>query len=171
MTTLSSLVAQMLKNLPAMQETWVGKLLWRREWQPTLVFLPREFHEQRSLAGHSPWDSKSQDTFTNQTTTAIRELMLDFVERQIFSGDFSETLSLFYHFFFWIQKYQLTVIFYKYHRIFFWLSSFLLRSQLSLWYYFENKVFFFLFMPLIPNSFDRLSLGVVFFLFVLPGIS
>ena len=51
----TSLVAQMVKNLPAMQETrfdpWVGKIPWRREWQPTPVFLPRKFHQQRSLAG------------------------------------------------------------------------------------------------------------------------
>ena len=39
------LVVQMVKNLPAMQETWVGKIPWRRVWQPTPVFLPRE----------SPW--------------------------------------------------------------------------------------------------------------------
>ena len=38
------LVAQMVKNLTAMQETafdpWVGKIPWRRAWQPTAVFLP-----------------------------------------------------------------------------------------------------------------------------------
>ena len=49
----ASLVAQMAKNLLAMQETWVGKILWRREWLPILVFLPGEFHEQRSLLGYS----------------------------------------------------------------------------------------------------------------------
>ena len=46
------------KNLPAMQKTgfnpWAGKIVWRREWQPTPVFLPGEFHGQRSLAGYSP---------------------------------------------------------------------------------------------------------------------
>ena len=46
----ASLVAQMVKNLPAMQETlfdpWVGKISWRREWQPTPVFLCREFRGQ-----------------------------------------------------------------------------------------------------------------------------
>ena len=31
---------------------WVGKILWRRKWQPTLVFLPGESHGQRSLAGY-----------------------------------------------------------------------------------------------------------------------
>ena len=46
-----SLVAQMVKNLPAMQDTQSDPL--RREWLPTPVFLPGEFHEQRSLAGCS----------------------------------------------------------------------------------------------------------------------
>ena len=29
--------------------------VWRRKWQPTPVFLPRESHGQRSLAGYGPW--------------------------------------------------------------------------------------------------------------------
>ena len=33
----------------------VGKILWKREWKPIPVFLPREFHGQRSLVGDSPW--------------------------------------------------------------------------------------------------------------------
>ena len=37
-------------------DPWVGKIPWRREWQPTPVFLPGEFHGWRSLAGYSPWD-------------------------------------------------------------------------------------------------------------------
>ena len=40
----ASLMAQLVKNLPAMEETgfdpWVGKIPWRRKWQPTPVFLP-----------------------------------------------------------------------------------------------------------------------------------
>ena len=36
----------------------VGKIPWRREWLPTPVFLPREFHGQRSLEGYSPWNLK-----------------------------------------------------------------------------------------------------------------
>jgi len=31
----------------------IRKIPWRRAWQPTPVFLPRESHEQRRLAGHS----------------------------------------------------------------------------------------------------------------------
>ena len=41
---------------------WVGKIPWRREWQPTPVFLPGEFRGQRSLAGHSPWGRKEPET-------------------------------------------------------------------------------------------------------------
>jgi len=33
---------------------WIGKILWRRAWQPTSAFLPGESHGQRSLAGYSP---------------------------------------------------------------------------------------------------------------------
>ena len=35
---------------------------WRMEWQPTPVFLPGEFHEQRSLAGYRPSGHKKSDT-------------------------------------------------------------------------------------------------------------
>jgi len=35
-------------------DPWVGKIPWRRKWQLTLVFLPGESHEQRSLVGYSP---------------------------------------------------------------------------------------------------------------------
>ena len=36
-------------------DPWVGKIPWRREWQPSPVFLPGELHGQRRLAGYSPW--------------------------------------------------------------------------------------------------------------------
>jgi len=56
----------MVKNLSEMQERpgfdfWVGKVLWRREWLPTPVFLPGEFHGQRSLVDYSPWGHKESD--------------------------------------------------------------------------------------------------------------
>ena len=35
-------------------DPWVGKIPWRREWQPTPVLLPGESHGQRSLVGYSP---------------------------------------------------------------------------------------------------------------------
>ena len=39
----------------------VGKILWRRAWQPTPVFLPGEFHGQRGLVEHSSWGHKEAD--------------------------------------------------------------------------------------------------------------
>ena len=56
----ASLVAQLVKNLLAMWETWVcslvGKIPWRRESLPTLVFWPGEFHGL-----YSPWGCKESD--------------------------------------------------------------------------------------------------------------
>ena len=46
---------------------WVRKIPWRREWQPTPVFLPGEFHGQGSLADYNPWDRKESD-MTEQLT-------------------------------------------------------------------------------------------------------
>ena len=40
---------------------WVGKVFWRRKWQPIPVFLPGKSHGQRSLAGYSPWGCKESD--------------------------------------------------------------------------------------------------------------
>ena len=55
----------MVKNLPAMQEIQVRSLGWEDPlgilWEPTLVFLPGEFHGQRSLAGYSPRGRKELD--------------------------------------------------------------------------------------------------------------
>ena len=61
-----SLVAQMVRNFPAMQETWVRSQgqedPLEKGWQPTPLFLPGEFHGQRSLAGHNPWSCKKSGT-------------------------------------------------------------------------------------------------------------
>ena len=43
-------------------DPWVGKIPWRREWQPTLVFLLGEFHGYRSLGGYSPKGCKESNT-------------------------------------------------------------------------------------------------------------
>ena len=48
-------------------DPWAGKIPWKREWLPTPVFLPGEFHGQRSLAGYSPWGRNELDT-TEQLT-------------------------------------------------------------------------------------------------------
>ena len=41
---------------------WVGKIPWRKAWQPTPVFLLRISHGQRRLASYSPWGHKESDT-------------------------------------------------------------------------------------------------------------
>ena len=43
-------------------DSWLGKIPWRRAWQPAPVFLPGESHVQRSLVGYSPWGRKELDT-------------------------------------------------------------------------------------------------------------
>ena len=65
----------MVKNLPAMQETQVRSLgqedlIWRREGQPTPVFLSGESYGMRSRAGYSPWGHKESDT-TEQLTLSL----------------------------------------------------------------------------------------------------
>ena len=48
---------------------WVGKIPWRRKWQPTPGFLPGNFHGQRSLAGYSPWGRKELDSTEHSSRT------------------------------------------------------------------------------------------------------
>ena len=56
-TLLASLIAQLVKNLLAMQETLVRFLGWEDHLEKgtALAFWPGEFHGQRSLADYSPW--------------------------------------------------------------------------------------------------------------------
>ena len=67
----ASVVAQKVKNLPAMQETWDQSLdredPLKKGMATTPVFLPGEFHGQRSLVGYSPCGCKELDT-TEQLT-------------------------------------------------------------------------------------------------------
>ena len=68
----------MVRNLPAMQETWVWSLSgedpWRREWIPTPSFLLGELHGQRSLVGYSPCGRKELD-ITKQSTWELNDLL------------------------------------------------------------------------------------------------
>ena len=63
-------MAQTIKNLQCRRpgfDPWVGKVPWRRKWKATPVFLPAEFHGQRSLVGYSQWGYKKSDR-TEQVT-------------------------------------------------------------------------------------------------------
>ena len=59
-------MAQTVKHLPAMQETWVRSLGWEdpleKEMEPTPVLLPGKFYGWRSLVGWSPLGGKESDT-------------------------------------------------------------------------------------------------------------
>ena len=50
-------------------DTWVGKIPWRRAWQPLPVSLAEQSHGQRSLVGYSPWGCK--ESYTAETTDHI----------------------------------------------------------------------------------------------------
>ena len=61
LVTRVTLMAETVKSLLTKRETQIrswGSFSWRREWLPTAVHFPREFHGQRSLEGYSPWDRK-----------------------------------------------------------------------------------------------------------------
>ena len=61
----ASLVAQMVKNLPAMRETWTQSLGWEDPLGKGIAthsnILTGEFHGQRSLEGYSPWGHNESD--------------------------------------------------------------------------------------------------------------
>ena len=50
-------------------DPWVGKMPWRRECLPTPVFLPGEFHGQKSLVVNSPWGLRVRHTWATFTVT------------------------------------------------------------------------------------------------------
>ena len=52
-------------------DPWLGKIPWRKAWQPIPVFLPGESHGQRSLVGYSPQGHKESDTTTETMHTHI----------------------------------------------------------------------------------------------------
>ena len=73
------LEAQMIKNPPAMQKTWVQslgwKIPWRRAWRLTPVFLPGKSHRQRSLVGYSPW-GRQEENMTEQLSILQTEIII-----------------------------------------------------------------------------------------------
>ena len=55
-------------------DPWVQKIPWRRDWLPTPVFLPGEFHGQRSLVGYSPWGCRVSHDWTQNETGKEKEI-------------------------------------------------------------------------------------------------
>ena len=77
----ASQVALGVKNRLPVQEMrhgfspCVGKIPWRRAWQPTPVLLPGESHGWRSLAGYSPWGRRELDMTEATLHTRVHALM------------------------------------------------------------------------------------------------
>ena len=73
----------MLKNRPASAGDarcrfcpWVWKIPWRREWQPTPVFLPGKSHRPRSLVGYSAWGCKESNMTEQLSNNLERRVVL-----------------------------------------------------------------------------------------------
>ena len=90
----ASLVAQTVENLPVMQEQgpmfdpWIRNIPWRRKWQLTPVFLPGEFHGQRTMAGCSSCGLQESETTKGLKHTSLndhyhnmKEIYIKFVDR------------------------------------------------------------------------------------------
>ena len=63
------MVTQMVKNLPALQETQGRGDPLEKGWQPTLVFLPGKSHGQRNLGGYSPCSCRVRRNLATNTHT------------------------------------------------------------------------------------------------------
>ena len=60
-------------------DPWVRKILWRRKWQPTPVFLPGKSHGW-SLAGYSPWGRTELDMTERLHFTSLLSHKLSLVD-------------------------------------------------------------------------------------------
>ena len=63
---------------------WVGKIPWRRAWQPTPVFLPGNFHGKRSLEGYNPWCCKELETDDTHFRPIVIDTMASFSVLSLF---------------------------------------------------------------------------------------
>ena len=74
-------------------DPWVGKIPWRREWLPTPVFLPGEFHEQRSQVGYSLWGcTESNFTITDSLVHCKTRVLIDAIEKNTISVSMCQVL-------------------------------------------------------------------------------
>jgi len=82
-------MAQMVKNLPAMQETMVQYLGWEDDLEKAMSthssILAGEFHEHKSLACYSPWGRKELDT-TDQMNWAQNKLIIRGCYEQLYAN-------------------------------------------------------------------------------------
>ena len=78
----------------------VGKIPWRRKWQPTPVFLPGKSHGLRSLAGYSPWGHKELDvtdwlgTHTHSWLNFSYDMVIFIPEEWVLGGSINVRVGL-----------------------------------------------------------------------------
>ena len=78
--TTASLMAQTVKNPPAMWKDWVRSLGWKdpleKEWLPTPVFLPGKSHRQMNPVGCNPWGCKESGMTERLTLESVKSIVL-----------------------------------------------------------------------------------------------
>ena len=70
----------------------VRKIPWGKEWQPTPVFLPGEFHGQRSLGDYNPWGQRESDT-TEQLTLSLETFACELQTSWFFTRKHTDWIS------------------------------------------------------------------------------
>ena len=84
---MASLLAQMVKNLLQCRrprfDPWVGKNPWRKQWQPTPVFLCEEFYGQRSLVGCNPSVVKCWAGLSDKHWSHFSKIMLKILQARL----------------------------------------------------------------------------------------
>ena len=75
-------MAQTVKRLPTFRETgfdpWVGKIPWRREWQPDSVFLPGKSH-----GPEEPGRPQSMGSQRGNTTEPLHLSLISFKKKSV----------------------------------------------------------------------------------------
>ena len=64
------------------EDPWVGKIPWRRKWQPTLVFLPVKSHGWRSLVGYSWWGRRVGHNWVTSLHVTSCQFLLIFLSNR-----------------------------------------------------------------------------------------
>ena len=88
--------------------SWIAKIPWRRKRQPTRVFVPGEFHWQRSPGGYNPWGHTEQDT-TEQPTLSLSRNVMPRVEVPEPSEEYLRLLLLIHYLCCYFKKWPIIV--------------------------------------------------------------
>ena len=82
---------------------------WRRKWQPTPVFLPRESHRRRSLVGCSPWGRTEWDTTEVTQQQQQQQVLINYIKGLFVKDPFDNGSVIL-----WFRKLQESQMFMEY---------------------------------------------------------